>query len=671
MLNFFHILPSLLFWVIFALISFLNVNTVCAQKTDFEPVTIELTSEERAWLKAHPDIRLGYTDTLEPEVIVDPDGTYSGMLVDFLDALNERLGTRIGLRVYSIPELLDKAKTKSIDGIPNLHPEYADSLGLLKTQTYWPAYLTVFARKGASFVSPDDFADKRVAIIDKVHITQKFMDQHGKQAVILKVDNALEGLRSVENGTADLFLGLSYNSFFIPKYQLLDVVPANVFMDSPEWFGIGIRTDWPVLVSILNKGIASFSKQEIHAIISKWSYLPEKKDTIELTYEERDWLKAHPDIELGYTDAFEPEVITNPDGSHRGILVDFLDELNRRLGTRIRLRIDPIPELLGKAHKRETDGILNVLPEYADKLGLLKTEGYLTGYGAVFTHKNIVFDHPSDLAGKKVAIIDGVMFTELIVERYGAGATILKVNDALEGLQRVDRGEVDLFLGASINAYFLSKYQLFGLALQYVYYSHPYKGGMAIRPDWPELVSILNKGISSFSKEEIEAIVSRWIQLPQRKEVIALTPKEKAWLAKNHTVRVFSTEHAPLMSYKGGKPSGITADFLNEVSKRTGIKFDITKPLGDFPSALKGLIESEGPDVMAALNPTPEREKVILFTKPYVSSPKFIFIRNDAGFVSSMANLSGKTVAVIGGYVTHKLLAKNYPDINLLTYKKK
>jgi hypothetical protein len=38
----------------------------------------------QAWLKAHPDITLGYTDAFEPEVIVGADGTYSDMLVDFL-----------------------------------------------------------------------------------------------------------------------------------------------------------------------------------------------------------------------------------------------------------------------------------------------------------------------------------------------------------------------------------------------------------------------------------------------------------------------------------------------------------------------------------------------------------------------------------------------------------
>ena len=36
--------------------------------------SISLTAREQAWLQAHPDIRLGYIDTAEPEVIANPDG---------------------------------------------------------------------------------------------------------------------------------------------------------------------------------------------------------------------------------------------------------------------------------------------------------------------------------------------------------------------------------------------------------------------------------------------------------------------------------------------------------------------------------------------------------------------------------------------------------------------
>ena len=387
---------------------------------------------------------------------------------------------------------------------------------------------------------------------------------------------------------------------------------------------------------------------------------------IPLTAEEQAWLKAHPDITLGYTDVFEPEVITNPDGSHRGILVDFLDELNRRLGTRIRLRIDPIPELLGKAQKRETDGILNILPEYADKLGLLKTEGYMTGYGAVFTRKNIVFDRPSDLAGKKVAIVDKVMFTELIVERYGAGATILKVNDALEGLQRVDRGEADLFLGASINAYFLSKYQLFGLALQYVYYNHQYTGGIAVRPDWPELVTILNKGIASFSKNEINAIVAKWIHVPPQQELIALTPQEQAWLAQNHTVNVRVVNFPPYIFLEDTDVTGLAIDYLNLISKRSGVRFNFVPETRPWQEALQSLMNLQGPDLVTSISPMAERKPHMNFSNPYIVSPRVIFIRKDTEAVSTVDELRSRTLAVPRGTVVHKRIEAEYPDIELL-----
>ena len=95
---------------------------------------LSLTPGERAWLRVHPDIELGYTDAYPPEIIVNSDGTYSGMVVDFLDALNKKLGTDFGLRIYAIPQLIENAQAKKVDGILSIHPEYAEKLGLLKTR---------------------------------------------------------------------------------------------------------------------------------------------------------------------------------------------------------------------------------------------------------------------------------------------------------------------------------------------------------------------------------------------------------------------------------------------------------------------------------------------------------------------------------------------------------
>jgi PAS domain S-box-containing protein len=388
---------------------------------------------------------------------------------------------------------------------------------------------------------------------------------------------------------------------------------------------------------------------------------------VALSHEEKAWLKAHPDIKLGYTYAFQPDVIVNPDGGLRGIQVDILAELNRRLRTRIGLQIYPVAELIDKAQKKEVDGILNLHPDYADNLGLLKTNSYFTGYPAVFARKGVSFDSPSDLADKRVAIIDKVFFSEQLVAQHGRGATILKVQDAEEGLQLIDNGQADFFLGATLNSYLITKYQLLDLVTEYIFYDDRIDAVIGTRSDWPELSAILDKGLSSFSKEEIEAIVAKWTHLPEKQQVrVELTPEEQAWLAQNHTVRVRVGEYPPNYFIKNGKPFGIAIDILNEISKRSGIKFHFVIPSGSFSNDLKGLLEHTGPDIIPSLQSTPEREGKILFTKPYMTSPRFIFTRDDAPFVSSMEDLVGKTVAVEETFLVHEWLANDYPDINLL-----
>jgi ABC-type amino acid transport substrate-binding protein len=189
-----------------------------------------------------------------------------------------------------------------------------------------------------------------------------------------------------------------------------------------------------------------------------------------LTPEERSWLQMHRDITLGYTDAFEPEVIVNPDGSLSGMLVDFLDALNKKLGTQIKLQIDIVPGILAKATSREVDGILEMHPAYADKLGLLPTKGYLTAYPAVFGRGDVSFNSPTDFAGKKVAIVDKVFFTDQMIRQYGQQASVLKVKDTMEGLQLVSEGDADLFVGVTFNTYLIVKFQLFDLVSKYTFF---------------------------------------------------------------------------------------------------------------------------------------------------------------------------------------------------------
>ena len=98
---------------------------------------------------------------------------------------------------------------------------------------------------------------------------------------------------------------------------------------------------------------------------------------------------------LEWNDRFNTGV-ARIDLQHRR-LVDFLNELNRRLGVDIELQVDPVSLMHEKAKKQETDGIILLNPDFADKQGYLKTRLYYRSYPVVIGTVDIRFDHQRSL----------------------------------------------------------------------------------------------------------------------------------------------------------------------------------------------------------------------------------------------------------------------------------
>lgn len=151
----------------------------------------------------------------------------------------------------------------------------------------------------------------------------------------------------------------------------------------------------------------------------------------------------------------------------------------------------------------------------------------------------------------------------------------------------------------------------------------------------------------------------------QQELPVVLTPEEQAWLAEQHTVRVRVSDNAPSTFIVDGKAVGIAPEFIEAISKRTGIKFRFIIPSPSFSEDLDGLIQHTGPDVIPSLQRTSERATNVLFTQVYVTSPRFIFAREDAPFVGALEALSGRSVAVVEDYLVQGWLSQDYPNIEV------
>jgi ABC-type amino acid transport substrate-binding protein len=152
----------------------------------------------------------------------------------------------------------------------------------------------------------------------------------------------------------------------------------------------------------------------------------------------------------------------------------------------------------------------------------------------------------------------------------------------------------------------------------------------------------------------------------QEKPQISLTSAERAWLAQNHTVRVRVTSYPPFMFVDADGPKGISIDYLKLIFERTGITYEFRVETRPFSEALKSFKALKGPDLLPTIVPAIKREPYVAFTKIYYSSPRVIFTRDDADFVSNLEDLTNKTIAHGRKHYSVDLLKAQYPDIRIL-----
>jgi len=635
---------------------------------------ISLTQEEHEWLSANPHIKLATLTNQPPFSMMDADGNHTGMLADILSLISDALGQRIETELVEdvVSDTHEVAKEEGIYGSASILKTSRQGKEYLLTDPFitTPFYIYATTKNRSEIRRPDDLRGKRLAVPRNHRAVAAYLAGIGDVQTV-PADTPLEQMQKVVSGEADALIGYFTYPYLVNKYLMMDLVMTFI-AKSDQGIHIGVNPEHPVLHGILNKAIAALDDNTINAIAAKWTEASRKKTPrLELTPEEKAWLEAHPDVTFGFTDSFEPFLIRGVRGQYTGILVDLLKELNSQLGTQFKLEVDSWPVILGKVKKKEMGAVLGVAHHTVDAFGLSKTIPYFTVYPTFFAREDALFTIKSldDLRGKSVAIMDKAKVMESILEPYESDVDISRYPDNQTPLQMVFDGKVDLAFGLSIHAYYINKYGLIGVKPAHTLLERPFNVGMAVRTDWPELVSILNKWLTSFSERELITIIRRWIDIPFREKTIELTDEEKDWLAQIRTVRVRTVDYPPYQILKGNEaPQGVVIEYLKLIENRTGIEFKYEVTDQPFAEFLESMKQGNGPDMTALIMPTPEREQYLSFTEPYISSPYVIFIREKDEPILDILDLTEKTIAIPRGFVVQEQLESNYPRIELALF---
>jgi PAS domain S-box-containing protein len=639
--------------------------------------TLELTAEEKAWIKDHKTVRV-MAGTWAPFHFVE-NGKPQGMALDFVT----RVLGRVGLEPEFVPikwhDALDNiSRSEKIDLLPTIarSPEREKLVNI--TQDYLSFPRVIFARKGDDFGSLDDLHAKTVAV-EKNFITHKLLQKDHPEISLMAVDTTREALEAVSFGQADAFVSnLAVGSYLIDKLGLANLKVAAQTGYKSDIQAMGVRKDWPELASILNKALAALSEKEKQDIRKRWINVfaerPVKATLKGLTDKEHQWLAQHPKIRLGVDPAYPPFEFIGKGGAYLGIASDYVSLFSERLG--VEMEVTPgltWPQVVEKAKKRDVDAMPTIAKTNERSVYLNFTQPYMF-FPTVYwtrTDKQPIGSF-EDLAGKKLAMVTDYYYVEETLNNHPDVQPYF-VETPLEALKAVSANKADAFIGnLAVSTYLIQKNGLLNLRVDSEADIKATGFGFGIRKDWPELVGILDKAIDSVSQKKHREIRGKWIAFDAKKQTktpkVGLTAKERKWLKAHPKIRVHNELNwLPFDANEDGKPKGFSVAYMNMLAKKLGIEVEyISGPSwGEFLD----MIRNKDLDVMLNIVLTEDREKYILFTQPYVENPPVIVARNDNLSIKSFEDLLGKTVAIPEGFFYQELIERNYPDIKLLLLK--
>ena len=231
-----------------------------------------LTPQEKEWLSQHPIIRVAGPRAFPPFSYYEADGTLKGMAGDYISFVFDRLDLQVEIQSnLPWPEILKGAEDRQIDLIFCSAKTIDRETYLAFTNPYLSFPLVIIARTDTSFMSGiQDLSGKEVAFV-KGTAPFEWVSRENIPLISHFVKTPLGALQAVSFGRAYACIdNLAAATYLIQKNGLSNLkIAAPIFSEKYHLY-MGVRKDWPQLVSILNKVMGSMSSQQRMEIQRRW-----------------------------------------------------------------------------------------------------------------------------------------------------------------------------------------------------------------------------------------------------------------------------------------------------------------------------------------------------------------------------------------------------------------
>jgi len=390
--------------------------------------------------------------------------------------------------------------------------------------------------------------------------------------------------------------------------------------------------------------------------------------SVELTHKEKLFLQEHPVITLGTGDNWAPYIMKNNDGKNIGYDNDILTKINKATGAHFVQFLGNWAKVQKLAKEKKLDGLSTLVAFEERKQWFDFSNSYISLQKMVLVKKGnpLHIKSKKDLDGKTIVINKGNMVDEKIAKMYNK-SKIIYADTVEEMLKKVINGEADATFGNGSTKYMISK-----LGLPYFDIAYPLDYSLdlvfAVRKDWPEAISILNKGLETISKFERTKLVQKWFVDTHQATNHNFTQKQRQYLKnKKEITMCINPNWMPFEQYKDGKYIGMSSDYFELFKQELGIPIRLI-PTTSWNQSLK-FAKNRTCDILSLAKETPSRKRYLNFTKPYITASAVLATKENVPFMDTLNRLNNRKIGIVKGYSFKEILLQTYPNLNVVYIK--
>lgn len=390
-----------------------------------------------------------------------------------------------------------------------------------------------------------------------------------------------------------------------------------------------------------------------------------------LTPEEKAWVQDHPVIRSTNDRSWAPiDFVRN--GKAAGFSIDYLDLVASKVGLRVEYYDEAVwSEQLRNLQNRNLDVSHSITHLEEREAYLDFTKPYLHLPTAFFGREGMPrINSKEDLLGYRVGVINQWGVLDPFIADY-PNLDLILLEDENQALLALSSSTIDIFVGSiAVMNYAMSNSLISGFeVIGFVDSSSKAAGNeihLAGRNDWPELTTILQKGMEQITEEEFTALTSKWQTAVLSNKNVDFTDEELSWLEDNKVIHtaVDPTAYPWDAIDQNGEVDGIAGDYLKLFEDMLDVKFEWVGN-NNFQEGLDAVVKGDAM-MLSSIIQTPERMEDYLFSPTYLTISNVIFTRTGEEIRGTLETLSGRTVALPRDFAIVEFVRRDFPEINII-----